>query len=98
MREQGDRGESRGLEPQERQTLTERLRKLMAEPTGLAKQFKAQRLVGATGAELDDFRIICDIRPIFDQKREELTVLSRSRRCTWSTRQQTVIAVLSSYG
>jgi len=60
------------LEPQQRRTLTERLRKLIAEPTGLAKQFKAQRLVGATGAELDDFRIICDIRPIFDPKHERI--------------------------
>ncbi len=57
-----------GFEPQERRTLSERLRKLIAEPTGLTKQFKAQQLVGAIGAELDDFRIICDIRPIFDQK------------------------------
>ena len=60
------------LEPQQRRTLTERLRKLIAEPTGLAKQFKAQRLVGATGAELDAFRIICDIRPIFDQKHDRI--------------------------
>ena len=60
------------LEPQQRRTLTERLRKLIAEPTGLAKQFKAQRLVGAIGAELADFRIICDIRPIFDQKHERI--------------------------
>jgi hypothetical protein len=60
------------LEPQQRRTLTERLRKLIAEPAGLAKQFKAQQLVGATGAELDDFRIICDIRPIFDQRHERI--------------------------
>jgi hypothetical protein len=60
------------LEPQERRTLTERLRKLVAEPIGIAKQYKARQLVGAIGAELDDFRIICDIRPIFDQKRERI--------------------------
>lgn len=60
------------LQPQQRQTLIERIQKLIAEPIGLAKQFKAQRLVGATGAELDDFRIICDIRPIFDQRHERI--------------------------
>jgi len=60
------------LEPQERRTLTERLRKLAAEPIGIAKQYKARQLVDAIGAELDDFRIICDIRPIFDQKRERI--------------------------
>lgn len=60
------------LKPQERRTLTERLRKLAAEPIGIAKQCKARQLVDAVGAELDDFRIICDIRPIFDQKRERI--------------------------
>ena len=60
------------LEPQERRTLTGRLRKLVAEPIGIAKQYKARQLVDAIGAELDDFRIICDIRPIFDQKRERI--------------------------
>lgn len=60
------------LEPQERRTLTSRLRKLVAEPIGIAKQYKARQLVDAIGAELDDFRIICDIRPIFDQNRERI--------------------------
>jgi len=60
------------LEPQKRRTLTERLRRLIAEPTGLVKQFKARQLVVAIGAELDDFQIICDIRPIFDQKHERI--------------------------
>ena len=60
------------LEPQQRRTLTDRLRKLVAEPIGLAKQYKARQLVDAIGAELDDFRIICDIRPIFDQKHERI--------------------------
>jgi hypothetical protein len=60
------------LEAQERRTLTDRLRKLVAEPIGIAKQYKARQLVDAIGAELDDFRIICDIRPIFDQQRERI--------------------------
>ncbi len=61
-----------GLEPQDRRKLTERLRKLAAEPIGIAKQYKAQQLVDATGAELDDFRILCDIRPIFDRERDRI--------------------------
>ena len=61
-----------GLEPQDRRTLSERLRKLAAEPIGIAKQYKARQLVDVIGAELNDFRIICDIRPIFDQKRERI--------------------------
>ena len=60
------------LEPKERLTVIERLRKLAAEPIGIAKQYKARELVEAIGAELDDFRIICDIRPIFDKKRERI--------------------------
>ena len=60
------------LEPQDRRTLTDRLRKLVVEPIGIAKQYKARQLVEATGAELDAFRIICDIRPIFDKNRERI--------------------------
>ncbi len=60
------------LPPEQRKTLIERIRKLIAEPVGLAKQFKAQRLVDVTGSRLDDFQIICDIRPIFDQKHERV--------------------------
>ncbi len=58
------------LDIKERQTFIDRLQKLTAEPIGFAKQYKAQRLVEATGAELDTFQFLCDIRPIFDQQRE----------------------------
>ncbi len=60
------------LAPEERQTLTARLRKLVAEPVGIAKQYKASELVEATGAELESFRIICDMRPIFDRRRARI--------------------------
>ncbi|MDD4269006.1 MAG: hypothetical protein PHO07_01945 [Pirellulales bacterium] len=60
------------FEPEQRQTLADRLQKLVAEPIGIAKQYKARQLAEAIGAQLDDFRIICDIRPIFDQKRERI--------------------------
>jgi hypothetical protein len=65
-----DKAEILGV--QDRQKLTDRLRKLVAEPVGIAKQYKARVLVNAIGAELDSFRIICDIRPIFDRSRERI--------------------------
>jgi hypothetical protein len=61
-----------GIEPEDRRTLVQRLRSLSAEPIGLAKQYKARRLVDATGSKLDEFQIICDVRPIFDQSRERI--------------------------
>ena len=60
------------LKPQDRRTLVDRICKLVAEPVGIAKQYKARQLVDAIVAELDTFRIICDIRPIFDDKRERI--------------------------
>lgn len=57
---------------EERQTLVNRIRTLAAKPIGLAKQHKARKLVDATGSELDDVQIICDIRPIFDHDREQI--------------------------
>ncbi|MCA9206986.1 MAG: hypothetical protein KDA55_01465 [Planctomycetales bacterium] len=56
----------------DRHKLVERLRRLVIEPIGIAKHYKARELVDATGAELDSFRIICDIRPIFDRQRERI--------------------------
>jgi hypothetical protein len=71
MEELGEAIESKatGLEKQDRRTLIDRLKALAAEPIGLAKQYKAAKLVDAIGAELDDFQIVCDIRPIFDHNR-----------------------------
>lgn len=60
------------IEPQDRQILVDRLRVLAADPVGLAKQYKAQQLVDAAGSELDEFQLICDIRPVFDQGRERI--------------------------
>jgi hypothetical protein len=61
-----------GLEPQDRQVLVDRLRALAAEPLGLGRQYKARQLVDALGSELDEAKIICDLRPIFDQDRERV--------------------------
>lgn len=60
------------LTPEDRQKLTFRIQKLVAEPNGFAKQYKARQLVDAIGAELEDARVICDIRPIFDRERQRI--------------------------
>ena len=59
---------AKDLEPDSRKSLGARLRGLAAEPVGFTKQYKAQELAGAIGSELNGFRFICDIRPIFDQE------------------------------
>ena len=63
---------SEALSVDERQKLVKRFRVLIAEPLGLARQFKAERLVAATGAELDKVRVVCDMRPVFDAGRESI--------------------------
>lgn len=60
------------LDVQDRRKLIGRLRKLVSKPIGIAKQYKARELVDAIGAELDSFRIICDIRPVFDRSRQQI--------------------------
>ena len=59
--------ESESFSEDEKKIVSERIRTLAAEPASLARQFKAKELLGATGAELDDFRLICDVRPVFDE-------------------------------
>ena len=57
------------LETDERQLLVDRIERLAAKPAGFNKQHKAQQLAEATGRELDEIQIICDIRPIFNDER-----------------------------
>jgi len=49
-----------------------RIQALICEPTGFARQFKAEKLVEAIGAELEDVQIICDVRPVFNEQRSEI--------------------------
>lgn len=63
---------AKGLEEQQRGTLGERLESLLATPNGFARQHKAERLAEATGAELSDLQIICDVRPVFNEERTEI--------------------------
>ncbi|MCH7988631.1 MAG: hypothetical protein IID46_05690 [Planctomycetes bacterium] len=57
------------LQPDERKTLAERLDRLAARPSGFDRQHKAQQLAEATGKELDELQIICDLRPVFNDER-----------------------------
>ncbi len=52
--------------------LKERVRKLVLAPRGFKRQRKAETLAEATGADLSDINVICDIRPVFDNERKEI--------------------------
>ena len=58
-----------GFSGAERDSLIQRIHRLVVDPAGLARQYKARQLAGAIGCELDEFRLICDVRPIFDRDR-----------------------------
>lgn len=66
------RAKAERLQPEQQESLIDRIRQLVAEPIGIAKQYKARQLVDATGGELNEFRMICDIRPIFDPERKQI--------------------------
>ncbi len=63
---------SEDLPKDDREKLGERLEKLAAAPAGFTRQYKAQRLAEATGAELEDLQIICDMRPVFNEERSAI--------------------------
>jgi len=60
------------LDEEEKRVTVDRLQAFIGEPQGIARQHKAKQLEKLIGAELDDFRFICDIRPIFDQQHERI--------------------------
>lgn len=60
------------FESEQRSQLGDRLATLIAEPLGFVRQHKADRLVEATGRELTDLQIICDLRPVFNEERTEI--------------------------
>jgi hypothetical protein len=49
-----------------------RVQKLLFAPGGFRRQQKAETLAEATGADLNELNIICDIRPVFDSARREI--------------------------
>jgi hypothetical protein len=52
--------------------LKHRVEKLFFAPPGFKRQQKAETLAEATGADLSEVNIICDIRPVFDNARKEI--------------------------
>lgn len=57
---------------EDRETLGERLEKLVLAPSGLGLQWKAEQLAGSTGIEVEDIQLVCDIRPVFDEARSTI--------------------------
>jgi hypothetical protein len=58
--------------PEQKKLLGNRIEKLIAVPAGLARQFKAEELAEATGTELEDLQLICDLRPVFNEERSDI--------------------------
>ncbi len=52
--------------------LSQRLTALVVVPRGFTLQQKAELLAEATGAELVNLNIICDVRPVFDNERTKI--------------------------
>jgi hypothetical protein len=63
---------SEALTDEQKTLLADRIEKLVALPTGLARQYKAEQLAEATGIELEDLQVICDLRPVFSEERSEI--------------------------
>jgi len=63
---------SESLTGEQKILLADRIEKLVAVPTGLARQHKAEQLAEATGTELEDLQLICDLRPVFNEERSEI--------------------------
>lgn len=64
--------QSKEFPPETIQILEPRLNALILMPRGFSRQKKAEELAEATGADLTEFNIICDIRPVFDEDRKEI--------------------------
>ncbi|GAB4187118.1 MAG: hypothetical protein Kow00105_01700 [Phycisphaeraceae bacterium] len=52
--------------------LEERLPKLLKPIPALRRYRKAERLAKITGQPLEDFQLICDLRPVFDEERKSV--------------------------
>lgn len=61
-----------GLDDEQRAELGQRLEVLLTKPTGFGLQHKAEQLAEATGTDLADLQIICDVRPVFDDARKRI--------------------------
>ena len=68
--EEASKGESSALSHEEVKELRTRLPLIIKAYAALERQAKARRLAEITGSPLEDIQIICDLRPIFDTKRQ----------------------------
>jgi hypothetical protein len=66
------RKHAKNLTVEQKKLLADRIEKLVAVPSGLARQQKAEQLAEATGTELEDLQVICDLRPVFNEERSEI--------------------------
>lgn len=57
------------LEQEDRRKLGDRIEKLSVLPQGLTRQHKAEQLAEATGRELEQLQILCDLRPVLTEDR-----------------------------
>lgn len=60
------------LNENERKVLGERLPRITAPKNGIARQAKVNAVARRTGGHLDELSLISDLRPIFDDAREEI--------------------------
>jgi hypothetical protein len=60
---------STAIAENDRTKFGERVERLVALPAAFTRQYKAEKLAEATGAQLEDIQIICDIRPVFNEDR-----------------------------
>lgn len=71
---QGDKEDQQSLQlsVEEITQLEQRLPIIIRPYDCLERQAKAQQLAEATGLRLDDLKILCDLRPVFDETRTAL--------------------------
>ncbi|WP_437636564.1 hypothetical protein [Sorangium sp. So ce854] len=60
------------LTEEEMAVLASRVRRIVQPKQALERQVKAEQVVRRVGVELDEFVLVCDLRPIFDEDRERV--------------------------
>jgi hypothetical protein len=63
---------SEALTSQERTSITTRLPRMLSPKQGIERQAKVEAVVRSTGGHVDEFSLVSDLRPIFDESREKI--------------------------
>ncbi|MFC1759114.1 hypothetical protein ACFL2H_10165 [Planctomycetota bacterium] len=63
---------SSSIEKEKHDPIRQAFKELCLDPRSLDLQQKAERLATATGCSIDDFGIVCDIRPVFNVEGDEI--------------------------